>query len=181
VGFLEFLTVGLLRFKHKDQKVRHVVHISSPLQLVCAEPMMDPFSATAGIVRLATETQELYSLISRFRRSPMELQRLSRELEDLTEVMAQIQKWKRTYSSSSPSNNASEAFSVIQIGLQTLSEDIGKIKDAIEKCVARDDTVFGRVRTRVKSFLSRGEIFEMAARLMHHKTTLHFAVSVISG
>lgn len=120
-------------------------------------------------------------LISRFRRSPMELQRLSRELEDLTEVMVQIQRWKRTYSSSSPSNNASEAFSVIQVGLQTLLEDIGKIKDAIEKCVARDDTVFGRVRTRVRSFLSGGEIFEMAARLMHHKTTLHFAVSVISG
>jgi hypothetical protein len=162
-----------------------VIHISSPLQLVCAEPMMDPFSATAGIVKLATATlqltQELYSLISRFRRSSMELQRLSRELEDLTEVMAQIQRWKRTYSSSSPSNNASEAFSVIQIGLQTLSEDIGKIKDAIEKCVARDDTVLGRVQTRVRSFLSRGEIFEMEARLMHHKTTLHLAVSVISG
>ncbi len=162
-----------------------MVHISSPLQLVCAEPMMDPFSATAGIVRLATATlqltQELHSLISRFRRSSMELQRLSRELEDLTEVMSQIQRWKRTYSSSSPSNNASEAFSVVQVGLQTLLEDIGKIKDAIEKCVARDDTVFGRVRTRVRSFLSRGEIFEMAARLMHHKTTLHLAVSVISG
>ncbi|KAN0121863.1 hypothetical protein V8E51_000189 [Hyaloscypha variabilis] len=146
---------------------------------------MDPFSATAGIVGLTTATlqltQELCSLISRFRRSSMELQRLSCELEDLTEVIAQIQRWKRTYSSSSPSNNSSEAFSVIQIGLQTLLEDIGKIKDAIEKCVARDDTVFGRVRTRVRSFLSGGEIFEMAARLMHHKTTLHLAVSVISG
>jgi len=147
--------------------------------------MMDPFSGTAGIVRLATATlqltQELCSLISRFRRSSMELQRLSRELQDLTEVIAQIQKWKRTYSSTSPSNNSSEAFSVIQVGLQTLLEDIGKIKDAIEKCVARDDTVFGRVRTRVRSFLNGGEIFEMASRLMHHKTTLHLAVSVISG
>jgi len=109
-----------------------MVHIPSPLQLACAELMMDPFSATTGIVGLATSTlqltQELCSLISRFRRSSIELQRLSRELEDLTEVIAQIQRWKRTCSSSSPFTNSSEAFSVMQVGLQTLLRTLARLR-----------------------------------------------------
>jgi hypothetical protein len=144
--------------------------------------MMEPFSAMATIVGLIAATlqvsQELCSLISRLRQASTELEQLRGEVEALTKILIQIQTWSPIHSSS---NNPGEAFNAMQVGLEILLRDIAKARDTIEKCVAKDNRLFGKVRTRLRSFLREGEISEMATRLMHHKTTLHLAFSVVSG
>jgi hypothetical protein len=143
--------------------------------------MMEPFSATATIMGLIAATlqvsQELCSLISRFQQSSTELEQLKGEVETLTEVVTQIQTWSPIYSSS---NNPGEAFNAMQVGLEILFRDIAKVKGTIEKCVVKNNRVFRKVLTRLRSFLREGEISDMATRLMHHKTTLHLAFSVVS-
>lgn len=147
--------------------------------------MTDPLSVTAAAVSLAqiaiTLGLELFGFISKLKGASTELRRLNRELEDLTNTITQIRNLSQTYRESDILSSKGDVFNIIESGLKSVVEDATRLKNIVEEPSRQYDTMVSRFGKRVKLVLNERQILKILQRLVSYKTTLHLALSIISG
>jgi Fungal N-terminal domain of STAND proteins len=147
--------------------------------------MTDPLSVTAAAVSLAqiaiTLGLELFGFISKLKGASTELRRLNRELEDLTNTITQIRNLSQTYRESDILSSKGDVFNIIESGLKSFVEDATRLKNIVEEPSRQYDTMVSRFGKRVKLVLNERQILKILQRLVSYKTTLHLALSIISG
>jgi hypothetical protein len=147
--------------------------------------MTDPLSVTAAAVSLAqiaiTLGLELFGFISKLKGASTELRRLNRELEDLTNTITQIRNLNQTYRESDILSSKGDVINIIESGLKSFVEDATRLKNIVEEPSRQYDTMVSRFGKRVKLVLNERQILKILQRLVSYKTTLHLALSIISG